>query len=79
MSTGSIPLCFLKVGHEAVIIEVAGGKSMCRRLAHLGITRGTRVKVIKNDSGGPAIISIKAGRLALGRGITLKILVEEKQ
>lgn len=79
MSTGSIPLCFLQAGHEAVIKEMAGGKSMCRRLAGLGVTRGTGVKVIKNDSGGPVIISIKAGRLALGRGITLKILVEEKQ
>lgn len=74
-----IPLSFLQTGHEAIVKEMVGGEGMRRRLAGMGITRGTGVKVIQNDAGGPVIISVREGRLALGRGITLKILVEEKK
>lgn len=78
MRSTSIPLGFLQVGHEAIVKELIGGKVICQRLAGLGITNGTGVKVIKNDTSGPVIISVREGRLALGRGITLKIMVEEK-
>jgi len=78
MNGRSMPLGFIQTGREVVVKEMLGGKGMCRRLAGLGITRGAVVRVVKNDICGPVIVLVKEARLALGRGITQKIMVEEK-
>lgn len=78
MSGNSVlPLGFLQTGCDAVVSDLAGGRSMRQRLTDMGVVRGTKVKVVKNDMGGPLIISIGDGRLAVGRGMALKIMVEE--
>lgn len=77
MDGSVLPLGFLQVSRDAVVRELDGGRNLCQRLAEMGIVRGTRVRVIKNDMGGPLIISIGEGRLAIGRGMALKIMVEE--
>ncbi len=74
-----LPLAFLPAGSTALIQELKGGRNLCQRLTEMGLVRGTPVKVIKNDAGGPLIISVGEGRLALGRGMALKILVEEQK
>ncbi len=77
MSGNSVlPLGFLQTGRDAVVSDLAGGRSMRQRLTDIGVVRGTRVKVVKNDMGGPLIISIGEGRLAVGRGMALRIMVE---
>ncbi|BCV21636.1 FeoA family protein [Moorella sp. Hama-1] len=81
MSSGLLPLEFLDIGREAVIREVAGGLSLRRRLTDLGLVRGTTIRVIRNDNFGPVIVSLGnssgGGRLAIGRGMAHKIMVEE--
>ncbi|CEO90115.1 FeoA family protein [Syntrophaceticus schinkii] len=77
MSGNSVlPLGFLQTGRDAVVSDLAGGRSLRQRLTDMGVVRGTRVKVVKNDMGGPLIISIGEGRLAVGRGMALRIMVE---
>jgi ferrous iron transport protein A len=71
-----LPLGFLQTGRDAVVSDLAGGRSLRQRLTDMGVVRGTRVKVVKNDMGGPLIISIGEGRLAVGRGMALRIMVE---
>lgn len=63
-------------GQSVVITELAGGKAFRQRLLGLGLNRGARVKVMKNDGRGPLILAVGNGRVALGRGMSLKILVD---
>ncbi len=77
MSVAVLPLGFLKNGQSGVISDCAGGLNIRRRLSELGLVRGSAIKVINNDFGGPLIISLANERLAIGRGISLKIMVEE--
>ncbi len=77
MRNGAFPLSFLQARREAIIKEFNGGRGLSQRLAELGLTCGTKVKVVRNDMVGPMIISVKESKLLIGRGIALKILVEE--
>ena len=77
MSGSVLPLGFLQTGRDAVIKDFDGGRGLRQRLTEIGLVRGTRVRVVKNDMGGPLIVSIGEGRLAIGRGMALKIMVEE--
>ncbi|OIQ60566.1 FeoA domain protein [Moorella thermoacetica] len=81
MSSGLLPLEFLNTGREVVIKEVAGGMSLRRRLTELGLVRGSTIRIIRNDKVGPIIVSpgdgSGGGRLAIGRGMAHKIMVEE--
>jgi nicotinate-nucleotide--dimethylbenzimidazole phosphoribosyltransferase len=71
-----VSTCPQEVTPQMVYNFVAGGRSLRQRLTDMGVVRGTRVKVVKNDMGGPLIISIGEGRLAVGRGMALRIMVE---
>lgn len=79
MACPVLPLGFLQPGRDAVIKGVGGGRNLCQRMADLGLVRGARVRVIRNDSVGPLIISVGEARLAIGRGMAVKIAVEQTQ
>jgi Fe2+ transport system protein FeoA len=66
-------------GQTAIIVSVMGGKILTKRLADLGITSGTEVKVIRKTLfSGPVQVEVAGSRLVLGWGLTSKILVELK-
>lgn len=73
-----LPLGFVPAGSTVLIRELDGGRNLSHRLTEMGLVCGTAIRVIKNDVGGPLIVSVGEGRLALGRGMALKILVEEE-
>lgn len=77
MDGSVLPLGFLQAGRIGVVRDLAGGRGLRQRLVEMGLVSGARVKVIKNETGGPLIISVGDGRLAVGRGMSLKIMVEE--
>jgi len=52
-------------------------RQVVQRLCALGLTPGTVVRVIREQDGGPILIQVRDSKLALGRGLTHKILVEE--
>jgi ferrous iron transport protein A len=72
-----LPLGFVQSGQRAIIKEFTGGRSLSRRLTEMGLIPGSRLRVIRNDCGSPLIVSIGEGRLAIGCGMALKIMVEE--
>ncbi len=72
-----MPLAMLPDGAFARIVEVSGGRGLVRRLAELGFNADVLVKVLHNHSPGPVLIEVKGSRVALGRGVAMKILVEE--
>ncbi len=70
-----VPLAFLSENKQATVVEVVGGRGLVRRLYELGFTPGTKVRVISSSSPGPVLVDVKGARIALGRGITMKIIV----
>jgi ferrous iron transport protein A len=71
----STTLLCLKPNKSCTIKEITSCGMARRRLCELGLNKGTPVKVIKNDLG-PIILNIYGHKLALGRGLAQKILVE---
>ena len=72
-----MPLIMLPEGAQATVVEVYGGRGLCRRLAEMGFNVGDKVRMIKNHRPGPVMVEVKDSRVALGRGATMKIIVEE--
>jgi ferrous iron transport protein A len=66
-----------EVGTEttAVLASIEGGHGFRSRLAALGFTPGTPVRVVQNRGSGPMIVSVRDTRIALGRGEARKIWV----
>ncbi len=73
-----VPLAFLSENKQATVVEVVGGRGLVRRLYELGFTPGTKVRVISSSSPGPVLVDVKGARIALGRGVTMKIIVNPK-
>lgn len=72
-----IPLFAVTPGKPITVIGFRGGPGMQRRLADMGLTPGTELRLISSDRHGPIIIELKGARLALGRGVARHILVRE--
>ncbi|MGQ9512629.1 FeoA family protein, partial [Thermodesulfitimonas sp.] len=72
-----LPLGMLLPGEEGVIRDVGERGSLHSRLTALGLLPGQRIRVVQNQFCGPLIIAVGDGRLALGRGLAYKILVEQ--
>ncbi len=67
----------LAPGSEAVVRGVVAGYNVARRLADMGITPGTVVRVVRSNAlMGPVEIEVRGTRLLLGRGVAAKVLVE---
>jgi ferrous iron transport protein A len=69
----------IKDGRSGIIISVLGGRILTKRLADLGLTTGTEIKVIgRTLFSGPVQIEVCGSRLVIGRGLASKITVELK-
>ncbi|NLL80796.1 MAG: ferrous iron transport protein A [Tissierellia bacterium] len=64
----------LHPNQECKIHSIYGGRNVNKRLYELGLNKGAKVKVLKNDVG-PIILSLSGNKLALGRGLADKISV----
>jgi len=73
-----MPLAMLPENEEARVVEVRGGRGLVRRLSELGFTPGTRVKVLFSNSPGPVLIDVRGSRIALGKGLLMRIIVESE-
>ena len=70
----AMPLAAALVGQTVTFVSARGGPGLIHRLAELGITPGAQLGVI-NRGPGPFIVSVRGGRLVLGRGMVHRILV----
>ncbi len=73
-----MPLAMLPENEEAKVVEVRGGRGLVRRLSELGFTPGTSVKVLFSNSPGPVVIDVRGSRIALGRGLLMRIIVDSE-
>lgn len=72
------PLAALKKGTKAKIVQLNAGRGLMMQIKHMGLREGDTIQVIQNSQG-PVIIAKGSLRLALGRGMSHKILVEENK
>ena len=70
----AIPLSQAESGEKATIAGHMGGSEIERRLNDMGLNRGVEIEVL-NINDGPVLISCRGSRLALGKGISEKILI----
>ena len=70
-----IPLSHVLPGEEVIIDRLVGGRQVQQRLADMGLTPGTIIEVIKASGPGPIIVAFRGSRLALGHGLSQKVLV----
>jgi Fe2+ transport system protein FeoA len=73
-SQSETPLSEVPTGRRVRITNYAGGRMLRSRLASLGLTLGREVSIIQNNRG-LIIVGVNGGRVALGRGVTQKIMV----
>ncbi|MFO7553233.1 MAG: FeoA family protein [Haliea sp.] len=71
------PLDQLPPGSLAVVRRLGGGSELANRLAAMGLSLGSSIKVLQNRGQGPVLLLVRDTRIALGRGEAMKILVEE--
>lgn len=69
-------LAMLAEGEKARLVGVRGGHQLRKRLADLGLNAGMAVQVVRRNPAGPLILGVKDSRLALGRGMADKVMVE---
>ena len=62
-------------GQRVRITGHAGGRMLRARLLALGLNLGREVEIIQNNRG-QIIVGVNGGRVALGRGISQKIMAE---
>lgn len=72
-----MPLAMLRAGETACIKEIIGGRTAKGKLNDLGFVSGKLVKIYRS-SGGPLIVGLGDNRVALGRGMAHKVIVDNK-
>jgi ferrous iron transport protein A len=70
------PLSMVGAGEEVRLVGVRGGWKVRRRLADMGLTPGEVLRIVQGDSSGSLLVAVRDSRLALGRGMAHKIMVE---
>lgn len=66
------------IGSEYTVSNIEVEENIGRRLQALGLTRGTKVKVLNNKKSGSVIFKVRGTRLAIGKKIAegIKVLKE---
>ncbi|WMC92827.1 FeoA family protein [Kineothrix sp. MB12-C1] len=70
-----MPLTMVKAGESNVIRKIGGKEETRRFLENLGFVTGGIVTVV-SEIGGNMIVNIKDSRVAIGKDMALKIMVE---
>lgn len=69
-----MPLSMANVGDTNIIHKITGKDEVRQHLAELGFVVGEKVTII-NTLGGNLILSVKGARIALDRGMAMRIMV----
>ncbi len=63
-------------GEEVTLIDIDGGRGIRSKLYSMGLVPGITLKILNRNGSGPVMIAVKDSRLAIGRGMAEKIIVE---
>ncbi|MBI5205158.1 MAG: ferrous iron transport protein A [Nitrospirae bacterium] len=81
------PLGLLSIGEKAEIVEIKGQTgcvhgSSKNQLCHaedMGLRVGKMIEMLNNEGRGPILLKVDESRIAIGRGMAMKILVRRKK
>lgn len=81
------PLGILSRGEKAEVVEIRSScgcshgrdKKQACHTEDLGIRAGKTVEVLNNEGGGPLLIKVDESRIAISRGMAMKIMVRRVQ
>ena len=81
------PLGLLSRGEQAEIVEIRGQigsatESSKEQLCHiedLGLRAGKMVEMLNNEGRGAILLKVDESRIAIGRGMAMKIMVRRKE
>ena len=59
--------------------RIRGGRGMLHRLAEMGLSRGSRFRVLSKGFAGPLIVVVKGARFVIGKGMANRIVVRPAQ
>jgi Fe2+ transport system protein FeoA len=76
---GSILLTEAPLDVPLRVTGVNAGREAQSRLASMGILPGEIVRIVRRENGGPLLLEVKGTRVALGRGVSLKVTVTNGQ
>ena len=71
----SMPLAMVRPGETVSVVGIAGGRGLARRLTDMGLTPGVKIRVVNNYLPGPVMIELRGSKVALGHGVSQKIMV----
>ena len=75
LEISDLPLAQVPSGQRVRITGYQGGRMLRARLLALGLNLGREVDILQNNRG-LIIVGLNGGRVALGRGISQKVLTE---
>jgi Fe2+ transport system protein FeoA len=70
-----LSLAQTRQGQQCKIVGISGGVEVQTRLASLGILPGQDIEIIQAGGKGPVLALVKGAKVALGHGVSHKILV----
>ncbi|MHA1584481.1 MAG: FeoA family protein [Promethearchaeota archaeon] len=66
----------IPIDSEAIVVRILAGIRATQRLSEMGITPGTKIHILSQAPfRGPIQISVRGTRLALGQGLSEKIIM----
>lgn len=74
-----MPLSMVKVGCTVLIKEISTDSNLASKLKLMGMFRGTPIKILSSEYGGPMILLVRGTQIALGYNIVSLIRVETIQ
>ena len=72
------PLSMANEGETVVIQRITGRSDVCQRLASMGFVIGSEITVVSRN-GDDMILQVKGSRVALGSGMTKRIMVGQEE
>ena len=63
-------------GQEVTLKDINGGRGLRSKLYSMGLVPGVKLTVVSANGGGPIMLGVRDSRLAIGRGMAEKIIVE---
>lgn len=69
-------LSSISEGRRVRLKGIDAGRGLAGRLAAMGLVPGVEILMVSNRGRGPAIVEVKGARLALGRGMAAKMIVQ---
>jgi len=72
----AIALSKARQGLQYRVVRITGGTGVQHRLASLGVLPGQSITIMQPGGFGPVMIAVKGSKIALGHGITHKVLVQ---